>query len=505
MTIAINKNTQTLPLTNGQLSFWFIYQMTQETTNHCLLYEIEGELRADLLEKVLNTLIRDNEILRASISDWKAVQYIHPYEYFHLPYENLEELTEKSRKDRLATIFAEYKIPNFDLMRPPLLRACLVKTKSDSHLLMLVTPHFAMDGAALYQMDLAVRTLYDRAIDGLPLRDSPKLYLADYIAQEHRIRTLQSKQAIQFWQQQLSQTNPTYLTSEQLDITNRARRGVFIELNETQLKQISMWCSTGKLTQQMVFLGLIGKVMAKVSGNERLCITSVQENRDIEGARELYGALLTSLPIPLQLSPDMALNELFSQVKQTTLAVYEYRHVPWSVPLSLLAKGNLEKRPWWLGVAERLTGIYHVLSKQTGLYPQAFSDFATIVASELEEEKKTRMFGAHRQALTINVNMLPSFYEQQTGAEKSSKGGGSRCRFSLLRQFDFPLPADDCEWEQNVLNFYIEKHEDRGFGIRLSHQCLVPQMEQTIQKTLYELLNMPLETTYKAELEACCV
>ncbi|WP_249322907.1 condensation domain-containing protein, partial [Pseudoalteromonas ruthenica] len=81
------------------------------------------------------------------------------------------------------------------------------------------------------------------------------------------------------------------------------------------------------MTQQMVFLALFAKVISKVTGNTSLCLTTVQENRDIDGARELFGALLTSLPITIRNLDTQHFDELFAQVKKTTLAVYEYRHV----------------------------------------------------------------------------------------------------------------------------------------------------------------------------------
>ncbi|BBN80650.1 hypothetical protein PA25_06350 [Pseudoalteromonas sp. A25] len=487
MSISIENNRQVLPLTNGQLSFWFIYHMTKETANHFLPYEFEGPLRADFLERVLNVLLQDNEILRSSISDWCAVQYIHPYEYFHLPYEDLSGMCEQGRAAALGALFLKYSAPNFDLMKAPLLRACLVKTAPEKHLLMLVTPHFAMDGAALYQMDNELRSLYQKALQGQPLRTSRKLGLAEYVTQEQSIRSAQSQQASAFWQQQLGKTKPTYLASDLLDISNRSRRGIFIPLNDAQLQVIGRWCSKHKLTQQMVFLALIGKVMAKVSGNHSLCLTTVQENRDIDGARELFGALLTSLPIPLQITEKQSLTELFLQVKQTTLAVYEYRHVPWSVPLSMLARSKLKKQPWWLKAISKVSGWYHRISKQAGLYPQALMDFAAIAASDMAEDKKIARFGPQHQALTINVNMLPSFYEHAAQVQ-STEQSEQACEITLRRELDFPVPQDDSEWEQNVLNFYIEKHALKGFGIRLSHQCLTPHAEQILRDELYGLL-----------------
>ncbi|NOU52060.1 hypothetical protein HG263_16125 [Pseudoalteromonas sp. JBTF-M23] len=499
MNISIDNNRQVLPLTNGQLSFWFIYHMTKETANHFLPYEFEGPLCGDLLEKVLNTLLQDNEILRSSVSDWCALQYVYPYEYFHLPYEDLSGLCEQGRTASLGALFLKYAEPNFDLMKPPLLRACLVKIAPEKHLLMLVTPHFAMDGAALHQMDIELRALYQKALQGEPLRVGKKLGLAEYVTQEQSIRHSQSLQATQFWQQKLSQTNPTYLAPSLLDITNRARRGIFIPLSQAQLQEIERWCSKNKLTQQMVFLALIGKVMAKLSGNNNLCLTTVQENRDIDGARALYGALLTSLPVPLQLADSQSLLELLLQVKQTTLAVYAYRHVPWSIPLSILAHRKLAKRPWWLKMLSKLSGAYHSISKQSGLYPQALADFAAIAASDIEEDKKILRFGPHHQALTMNVNMLPSFYEQGIDTKAIEQDCAQACRITLRRELDFPVPQDDSEWEQNVLNFYIEKHPLKGAGIRLSHQCLTEHAEQIIREELYALLKQPAKVAQFAE------
>ncbi|CAH9049680.1 hypothetical protein PSECIP111951_00432 [Pseudoalteromonas holothuriae] len=489
MNIRINKNRQAIPLTNGQLSFWYIYQLTKETANHFLPYEFDGVVRPDLVERVINALLQDNEILRTSVNDWCAIQYVCPYEYFHLPYEDLSDLCLDAQSASLGELYLRYCAANFDLVKPPLLRACLVKLAPQKHLLMLVTPHFAMDGAALHQLDIELKTLYQKANQGLSLRTASKLALADYVAQEQAARLAQSVKAREFWAKQLESIKPTYLASSLVDISDRSRRGVFIPLKQAQLSLIGRWCGTFKLTQQMVFLALIGKVMSDVTGNQHLCLTTVQENRDIEGARDLYGAMLTSLPVPMQIAQGQSLNELFLQVKQTTLAVYQYRHVPWSIPLSIVAQQKLDKTPWWLSLFKQTSGLYHTLTKQAGLYPQALFDFAAIAAGDIEEDKKIMRDGAQHQALTINVNMLPSFYEQTNEIQQTQTTDNDACQITLRRELDFPPPPDNSEWEQSAINFYIEKHAVNGFGIRLSHQCLTPQAEQLLRDEFYALLD----------------
>jgi hypothetical protein len=489
MNIRFNNDRQAFPLTNGQMSFWYINQMTNETANHFLPYEFEGPLQTGHLEKVLNALILDNEILRVSVSDWCAVQFVCPYQYFHLPFEDLTDLNDDAKSAAMGELYLKYGAPNFDLMNPPLLRACLVKLACQKHILILVTPHFAMDGAALHQLDSELRALYEKALQGLPIRTTNKLSLAGYISQEQIKKQTQSKNAEQFWLQQLEGIDEIYFEQSLLDISNGCRRGIFIPLSQSQLNLIGRWCSKYQLTQQMVFLALFGKVISKLTGNNNLCLTTVQENRDIDGSRALFGALLTSIPVPMRQLNTQPLNELFAQVKKTTLAVYEYRHVSWSIPFSIIGESKIQNRPWWLKILSALSGFYHLFSKQAGLSPRALKDFATIAAASIEDEKKVKLSGPQHRAMTINVNMLPSFYEQKSQDKMaSSSEGKSACQITLNRQLDFPLPPDESEWEQNVVNFYIENHSVKGPGIRLSHQCLTTEAEQRVKEEFVALL-----------------
>lgn len=492
MKIRIDNNRQKIPLTNGQMSFWYIYQLTKETANHFLPYEFDGPLQTEHLEKVLNTLLQDNEILRVSVSDWCAIQYVCPYKYFHLPYVDLSCFSDSAIATAMGELFLKYCAPNFDLMRPPLLRACLVKLAPQKHLLMLITPHFAMDGAALHQLDIELRTLYKKALQGKPLRTTGKLSLASYISQEQVKKNTQSESAEQFWLKQLEGIEHTYFDQSLLDISNCCRRGVFIPLTQPQLNLIGRWCSEYQLTQQMVFLALFAKVISKVTGNTSLCLTTVQENRDIDGARELFGALLTSLPIPIRNLDTQPFDELFAQVKKTTLAVYEYRHVSWSTPLSILGENKIQNRPWWLEVLTAFSGTYHFMSQESGLSPLALKDFATIAAADIEDNKNVKLLGPQCRAITINVNMLPSFYEPKNQFNEALDRDQETCQITLQRQLDFPLPPDESEWEKDVLNFYIENHAVKGPGIRVSHQCLTSDAEQLLKEEFEGVLEVEL-------------
>ena len=144
------------------------------------------------------------------MSDWCAIQYVCPYEYFHLPYVDLSRFSDSAIATAMGELFLKYCAPNFDLMRPPLLRACLVKLAPQKHLLMLITPHFAMDGAALHQLDIELRTLYKKALQRKPLRTTGKLSLASYISQEQVKKNTQSESAEQFWLKQLEGIEHTY-------------------------------------------------------------------------------------------------------------------------------------------------------------------------------------------------------------------------------------------------------------------------------------------------------
>ena len=135
------------PLSFAQQRLWFLNQLEPESAayNEAMALRFEGELNVDALNRALNTIVERHEVLRTNIRTDESgdpVQLIGECRAVGLP---LLDLQESSQSDVRRAI-AEIRNRPFNLGQDLMLRATLLKTGTNEHILVVVKHHIASDG-----------------------------------------------------------------------------------------------------------------------------------------------------------------------------------------------------------------------------------------------------------------------------------------------------------------------------------------------------------------------
>jgi len=176
-----------VPLSSGQRRMWLAQQMDLESpaANLTAPLRLDGALDVRALAAGLTEVVRRHEALRTGIEalDGEPVAAILPPGPLNVPVIDLAGLPfPRTEEEGLRLAAAEARRP-FDLARPPMLRARLVRTVPDSHLLLLTVHHVAADGWSVAILIREMVALYGAFVTGQPSRlPEPPIQYADYAA-----------------------------------------------------------------------------------------------------------------------------------------------------------------------------------------------------------------------------------------------------------------------------------------------------------------------------------
>ncbi|HSK63325.1 MAG TPA: condensation domain-containing protein, partial [Pyrinomonadaceae bacterium] len=168
-----------LPLSFSQQRLWFLYQLEPSTSAYNIptAVRLSGSLDEVALRRTLNEIVRRHEILRThyGMVDDQPAQFVEPPADLKLDLADLIELPESERESRMLRLAAEEARKPFDLTRPPLLRAGLLRLGKEEHVLLLTVHHIVSDGWSQGVLVREVRTLYKAFGEGLesPLEELP--------------------------------------------------------------------------------------------------------------------------------------------------------------------------------------------------------------------------------------------------------------------------------------------------------------------------------------------
>src|SRR5581483_7832369 len=158
------------PTSFAQSKEWFLQQLEGEAYgyNLSIAIRLQGELQLEAVQQSINEIIRRHESLRTHFVavDGQPVQVIEPKRRISLSVIDLQGLSAAVRDSevrRLARLAAQH---SFNLAQGPLLRAGVLKTASNEHILLLIMHHIITDGWSKGILARELDTLYSAFASG---------------------------------------------------------------------------------------------------------------------------------------------------------------------------------------------------------------------------------------------------------------------------------------------------------------------------------------------------
>lgn len=328
----------TSPLSWSQEHLWEIHQRHPGMTAYTIALRIalRGTLDVTTLGTCFTELLRRHETLRTGfvLEAGVPVQHVAPEADFPLPMIDLSDLPINQRAMEQALLEqAEARRP-FDLARPPLMRATVLRLDSDQHMLLLCLHHIIADGWSVGVLLRELLQLYAQGGDAAQAALLPlPIQYADYaIWQRHEITSPMLQQVLEWWHQQLADLPPLlHLPAAHADPSASPESGnlYYDSLPETLVEDIKQCSERGGVTSFMLMLAALYVLLADLTNQDDMLIGSPIASRRHPETEPLVGLFVNLLPLRLNLTGIHEPSDVLARVREICLQAYEHQEAPY--------------------------------------------------------------------------------------------------------------------------------------------------------------------------------
>ncbi|MFD3699421.1 amino acid adenylation domain-containing protein [Streptomyces sp. NPDC058646] len=322
---AVELDEDALPVSPLQEGFFFHAEFDQDAGDLYVVQELldlEGTVDAERLRSSLQLLLDRHPLLRAEFRQLPGGQVVQRIPgRAALPWREAD-----TARTPLDDVLRQDRAERFDLGRPPLMRATLIKDGQRSRLL-LTLHHIIADG---WSVSVLLRELTAAYQGGtLPEPPAPQPYLA-WLAGRDR------DAARSAWQRALAGLDePTRLlgTSARPDDEGpepaAAPQDVDVRLPEALTAGLTASARRHGLTLSTVVHGAWALLLGGLTGSRDVVFGTTVSGRttEVEGLDAAVGLFINTVPVRVSLRPGEALSELLLRVQDEHAALLDHQHL----------------------------------------------------------------------------------------------------------------------------------------------------------------------------------
>ncbi|HEX6291276.1 MAG TPA: amino acid adenylation domain-containing protein, partial [Herpetosiphonaceae bacterium] len=319
------------PMQQGML-FHTLYDDGSGMYVEQLIIPVQSTLNVAAFQRAWEQVAQRHSIFRSTFV-WEGIKT--PVQVVHrrvdLPWElaDWRDLSADEQQARLKAFLDADRQRGFDLAHAPLMRLALFRVADDTYQFVWSQHHMLMDGWSLPLVLNEVFVLYEAALQGreAPL-PRPRPY-RDYITW---LQQQDLAQAERFWRQFLAGfTSPTPLGVDRA-LGPDAGPGDYREVERLlpieRATTLQALARQHGLTMNTVMQGAWAILLSHYSGEPDVVFGATVSGRPAElpGVESMIGLFINTLPVRIQIRPEMTLLDWLKQVQaqQAELRQYEY-------------------------------------------------------------------------------------------------------------------------------------------------------------------------------------
>ncbi|MER6361658.1 amino acid adenylation domain-containing protein [Kitasatospora sp. NPDC001527] len=324
-----------VPLSSGQERLWFMDQFAPGSTAWTLApaRRLRGPLDRTALDAALTDLLARHEALRMAFpATPEGTALVRISEPGPCAAEFVDATDDPDPAGRAARELGERVARPFDLAEGPLLRALLVRTAPDEHVLALVMHHIVSDGWSLDLLHRELDALYARHAHGTPDQlPALPVQFGDYaVWQRERLGGEALAASRAYWREELREVPALELPTDRPRPPVLTFEGAATEFHwSPELgRGIAALARSANASGYMVLMAALQTLLGRHAGQRDFAIGSAvagRLHRELEG---VVGLFVNMLPIRARLEGDPAFTELLRRVRATTLDAYTHQEVP---------------------------------------------------------------------------------------------------------------------------------------------------------------------------------
>ena len=325
-----------VPASPAQQRLLFIEALEPGLAVHHLpsVKRITGPLDVAAMSASIDAVVRRHEALRTDFElvDGQWMQAVAPPSPIDVPVDDLRDVPPDRRDAIVGTAIATELDRPFDLTAGPKIRARLLRTADDEHVLVVTIHHIAADGSSIVRITSEVGAGYEAVVTGTDpaLPPLPVQYTDVSLWQHQQLAGGTLAMQLDRWRERLSGALPV------LELpSDRPRPAVFsfaagsvpIDFAGQLATDLRAVARRSGVTPFMFLLAGYAATLARWTGSDDVVIGTATANRRPE-TEHLVGLFASTLPLRIRVDHDASFQVLLDEVKRTTLSAFADEDVP---------------------------------------------------------------------------------------------------------------------------------------------------------------------------------
>ncbi|HEX3527489.1 MAG TPA: aminotransferase class III-fold pyridoxal phosphate-dependent enzyme, partial [Thermoanaerobaculia bacterium] len=313
-----------VPLTPAQYGIWTLAQLDPRVSasfNESIVCRFRGPLAVAPLRAALQHVVDRHEVLRTTFSADGTSQIVHLMVSVGIPLVDLTALPPERRETIAASwLNGELSEDLFDLVRGPLLRACLLRLSEHDHLLGLTLHHLIIDGWSAGVLLDEMKRLYIASLTGIPCRLSRPVPFREYVAwQIGEPQRAAAEVAQGYWVAQFADQIPLLeLPADRPRPRAKSYRGARLSqpLAGDLTAALVNLSREQHCTPFMTLLAGFELLLHHLTGQDDLVVGITLAEQAALGERTLMGYCLKVLPLRCRLIGDPSFHDVLAAMRQ---------------------------------------------------------------------------------------------------------------------------------------------------------------------------------------------
>jgi amino acid adenylation domain-containing protein len=324
------------PASLSQQRFWVLDQIEHGNPayNVPVRFILHGPLDVGLVEKAFNEIVRRHEILRTTfaLEDGQPVQIIAAEMRIQVPVTDIRSIPDSQRIAEADRLGSEEAKKRFDLTVGPLIRADLIQTGDQEHILQVTIHHAVSDGWSIGIVTDELGAIYEALLKGeeSPLPPLPIQYADFAVWQKDWLQSEAVTRQMDYWRKKLENSPPFELLTDRPRPAVKSFSGEIISilLSKELTDKLQEYSNRQGATLFMTYLAAFKVLLHRYSGQDDIVLGSPIVGRNRVELEPMIGVFINTLVFRTDLSGDISFTEVLSRVKDTVLQGVAHQDIP---------------------------------------------------------------------------------------------------------------------------------------------------------------------------------
>ncbi|MBN2862736.1 MAG: amino acid adenylation domain-containing protein, partial [Bacteroidales bacterium] len=319
------------PMQMGML-FHSVLDQESQAYFEQIKFTIHGRIDPKSFEKSFNLLVQRYDILRTNFVYEKIKnprQVVFKEREVTVDFVNLSMFDEDSKKKRIEEFVLNDRLKGFDLVKDPLMRVSLLKTKDNEHEIIWSYHHILMDGWCMGIIISEFLQIYDSITNGEPVdlqRVVPYYEFINWLEKQDKTK------AADYWRNYLDGfVNRSLIPNRrQLKCDGYKVKEYCFSLGEELTGKLEGLAKEVNVTLNTVFQTIWAVILQVYNGQRDVIFGSVVSGRpsSIEGIETMIGLFINTIAVRIRCSGTDKFSTVLQKIQAEALESEKYHYLP---------------------------------------------------------------------------------------------------------------------------------------------------------------------------------